>query len=147
MASIAFVFALLAGALITCQTGSNSQLKKSLTQPLPALIVNYLVGMTAVGLYTWIRRVPIPTLENATSAPWWGWVGGVFGAVYGLVAILLASQMGAATLTALVVTGQLVCAVTLDHFGWLGFDVHPASLWRIGGCALMVVGLVLIAKF
>ena len=77
MASIAFIFALLAGALITCQTGSNSQLKKSLTQPLPALIVNYLLGITAVGLYTWIRRVPIPTLEQAGSAPWWGWVGGV----------------------------------------------------------------------
>lgn len=71
----------------------------------------------------------------------------MFGAVYGLTAILLASQMGAATLTALVVTGQLVCAVTLDHFGWLGFDVHPASLWRLAGCVLMVLGLVLIAKF
>ena len=68
MASIAFIFALLAGALITCQTGSNSQLKKSLTQPLPALIVNYLLGITAVGLYTWIRRVPIPTLEREEHA-------------------------------------------------------------------------------
>jgi len=23
--------------------------------------------------------------------------------------------------------GQLICAVLLDHFGWLSFDVHPAS--------------------
>src|SRR3954451_16381530 len=103
--------------------------------------------MTAVGLYTWIRRVPIPTLEQASSAPWWGWVGGIFGAVYGLGAIILASQMGAATLTALVVTGQLICSVALDHFGWLSFDVHPVSWGRIAGCVLMVIGLSLIAKF
>jgi bacterial/archaeal transporter family-2 protein len=37
--------------------------------------------------------------------------------------------------------------VILDHFGWLSFDVHPASGARIAGCALMVIGLALIAKF
>jgi transporter family-2 protein len=144
---ISFVFAVVAGALITCQTGSNSQLKKSLGQPLPALLVNYVIGITGVALYTIARRVSIPSLEQATQAPWWGWLGGAFGAVYGLAAILLASQMGAATLTALVVTGQLVCSVVVDHFGWLSFDVHPASAGRIAGCALMVLGLVLIAKY
>jgi transporter family-2 protein len=144
---ILFAVALLAGALITCQTGSNSQLKKSLSQPLPALIVNYLLGIMAVSMYAFFRRVSIPSLGQAGSAPWWGWIGGLFGAVYGLVAILLASQMGAATLTALVVTGQLVCAVILDHFGWLGFDAHPAGIWRMLGCVFMLVGLALIAKF
>jgi bacterial/archaeal transporter family-2 protein len=63
-----------------------------------------------------------------------------------LAAILLASQMGAATLTALVVTGQLICSVILDHFGWLSSDAHPASVGRIAGCALMMIGLALIAK-
>jgi bacterial/archaeal transporter family-2 protein len=47
-------------------------------------------------------------------------------------------------LTALVVTGQLIYAVVLDHFGWLAFEVHPASVWRLLGCGLMIVGLVLI---
>src|SRR4051794_8160096 len=116
MGWIAFAFALLAGALITGQTGSNSQLKKSLGQPLPALIVNYIVGITVILAYALLRRVSVPTSGQAGETPWWGWVGGLFGAVYGLAAILLASQMGAATLTALVVTGQLVCAVVLDHF-------------------------------
>ena len=76
-----------------------------------------------------------------------GWLGGPFDAVYGLAAIVLASQLGAATLTAIVVAGHLVCSVIPDHFGWLSFDVHPASWARISGCALMVVGLILIAKF
>lgn len=144
---IGFVFALVAGALISCQTGSNTQLKKGLGEPLPALIVNYIVGLTAVAIYALVRRIPVPALEQAEAAPWWSWIGGLFGAVYGLAAILLASEMGAATLTALVVTGQLASAVLLDHFGWIGFEVHPASWPRLAGCGLMVAGLFLIAKY
>jgi transporter family-2 protein len=55
--------------------------------------------------------------------------------------------LGAATLTALIVTGQLVCSVALDHFGLVGFDQHAASLGRIAGCLLMICGFVLIARF
>jgi transporter family-2 protein len=96
---LSYVFALFAGALVTFQAGSNSQLKKSLEEPLPALIINYLVGMTAVFACTVLMRVPITKMSQASAAPWWAWIGGLFGAVYGLAAILLASQLGAATMT------------------------------------------------
>jgi transporter family-2 protein len=143
----AYILALFAGALLACQIGSNPELKKSLGQPLPALLVNYVLGIAAVAAYTFARRTQAPLIEEAARTPWWGWLGGIFGAVYGLAAIILASQMGAATLTALVVTGQLVCSVTLDHFGWLSFEVHPAGWGRITGCVLMVIGLTFIAKY
>lgn len=54
---LAWLFAFVAGTLITCQVGSNSQLKKSLGQPLPALFVNYAVGIAAVLLYTSVKQV------------------------------------------------------------------------------------------
>jgi transporter family-2 protein len=37
--------------------------------------------------------------------------------------------------------------VIADHFGWLGFDQHPAGLGRIAGCALMVIGIALVSLF
>jgi bacterial/archaeal transporter family-2 protein len=86
--------ALFAGAFITCQAGSNTQLKKSLGQPLPALIINYFVGVSAAFIYAVVSRVPLPTLAQASDTSLWGWSGGLFGAVYGLAAILLASQIG-----------------------------------------------------
>ena len=61
--------------------------------------------------------------------------------------MLLARELGAASLTALVVTGQLVCSIVLDHFGWVGFAEHAAGVGRILGCALMVAGFFLIARF
>jgi hypothetical protein len=61
--------------------------------------VNYVVGTAAVFLYTSIKRVPIPSGAKAFQTPWWEWLGGLFDAVYWLPAIVLASQLDAATLT------------------------------------------------
>jgi transporter family-2 protein len=144
---LAFGFAFVAGAFISIQAGSNTALKKVFGDPMPAIVVNYLLGLTCVLVYSLGTKVSIPTLQQATHAPWWSWLGGLFGVLYGLAAVMLGSQVGAATLMALVVTGQLVCSVILDHFGWIGFDPHPAGVWRIVGCFLMVAGLALIATF
>jgi len=141
------LFACLAGALITIQAGSNSQLKKSLGEPMPAVMINYVIGFCVVVAYSVVRHAPMASLDKAGQVPWWAWSGGMWGSVYGVAAVLLASKLGAAPLTAFVVTGQLICSVLLDHFGWVGFEVHPAGWGRIVGCALMVAGLTLIAKF
>lgn len=81
MGWLIFVFALLAGALI----------------------VNYPVGVIAIVVVTTARRVPLPSAQQISEAPWWSWMGGLCGAFYGLTAILPASRVGAATLTALFV--------------------------------------------
>jgi transporter family-2 protein len=142
-----FIFALLAGAAITVQAGANSELKQSLGDPVGALVVNYVLGLIGVVLVALFVRVPIPAAEKVASTPWWAWTGGLLGILYGLSVVLLASRMGAATLIATVVTGQLVFSVVVDHFAWIGFEAHRASGFRILGCGLMVAGLGLIAKF
>lgn len=146
MPSLASIFAFLAGALVTVQAGSNAQLKQGFGTPMPALLVNYVLGFTAVLGYALLTRVPWPAVDQATSVPWWAWLGGAAGAFYGVAAILLAHSLGAATLMALAVSGQLLASVAFDHFGWLGFEVHPAGWARMAGCLLMIGGFVLIAK-
>ena len=104
---LASISAFLAGALVTVQAGSNAQLKQGLGTPMPALLVNYVLGFTAVLGYALLTRVPWPAVGQATSIPWWAWLGGAAGAFYGVAAILLAHSLGAATLMALAVGGQL----------------------------------------
>jgi transporter family-2 protein len=82
------------------------------------------------------------------AAPWYAWVGGgLMGTIYLTGTILLAPRIGAGELVGLVVAGQLIFSVLLDHFGWIGFAQHSASLPRLAGCALMIAGVFLIAKF
>ena len=142
-----FAIALLVGALITVQTGSNARLKEAFGEALPAVIVSSLLGVIVLVAVTLTAETPWPSLPRLASAPWWGWLGGVLGAVYAVATVLLARELGAASLTAIVVTGQLVCSVVLDHFGWIGFTEHAAGMGRIIGCLLMVAGFVLIARF
>jgi len=139
--------ALLAGALVTVQTGSNARLKEAFGHALPALVVSSMIGVVLLAASILVTRAPIPSVARAAAAPWTAWLGGALGAVYAVTAVLLARELGAVTLTALIVVGQLVCSVVLDHFGLLGFELHAANAGRLLGCALLVVGLALIWKF
>jgi uncharacterized membrane protein YdcZ (DUF606 family) len=60
------------------------------------------------------------------------------------LAILLIPKLGAATFLALLVAGQMLCALAFDHFGLLGIPVQPASLIRLAGAAFLILGVVMI---
>ena len=81
------------------------------------------------------------------SAPWWLWTGGIFGANYVLVALILAPRLGAATLIGLTVTGQMISSVVLDHFGLVGYPLHPITAGRLVGSVLLLLGTTLIQRF
>lgn len=136
------------GALLTTQVGSNTMLGKTLANPYIPAVINMAVGVVLTcGLLAIVHR-PWPSHTMVREAPWWTWLaGGLLGTIYLTGNILLAPKLGAAALVGLVVTGQLIFAVLADHYGWLGFEQHSASLLRGAGCLLMVAGVTLIAKF
>ena len=127
MIALYLVAAFVAGAFVTVQTGSNARLKEALGEPVPAVIVSSALGVAVLVAYTAVARIPVPSLQAVAGAPWSAWLGGLLGAAYAMTVVLLARHLGAATLTALVVTGQLVCAVALDHFGLIGFEQHSPA--------------------
>jgi bacterial/archaeal transporter family-2 protein len=146
-----FVFALLAlgcGAILTIQVGGNALLGKSLNDPFIPTAASMVVGIALTAALLVIVHRPLPVAAVARSAPWWTWIaGGLLGTVYLTANVLLAPRLGAAALVGFVVTGQLLFAVLADQFGWLGFEQHSTSLWRYVGCALMMAGVALIARF
>lgn len=145
--ALSLLVALVAGALITLQTGSNARLKEALGHPLPAIVISSLIGIVLLVAVIVVTRTPVPSLGRTAGAPWTAWLGGLLGAAYAVTVVVLAHQLGAATLTALVVTGQLICSVLLDHFGLLGFEQHAAGVGRLVGCALLLAGTALIWRF
>jgi transporter family-2 protein len=145
------ILALLAlgcGVILTTQVGGNALLGRSLNNPYIPAAVNMVVGIVLTAALLLIVHKPWPSGAAVRAAPWWTWLaGGVLGTAYLTGNILLAPKLGAAALVGLVVTGQLLFAVLADHFGWLGFEQHHASLWRCTGCVLMMGGVALITKF
>jgi transporter family-2 protein len=144
---IAFLLlALLAGALLPVQTGINLQLRGAFGQPIVAALVSFVVGTAGLALLVAALRAPVPVAEAWDRGAWWHWIGGLLGAVYVVAAIALAPRLGAATLVAALVAGQMVASLLIDHNGWVGFAVHPVNPLRILGAALVVGGVVLVQR-
>jgi len=139
--------ALLIGALLPIQAGLNAQMRLWLPHPIVAALISFLVGSATLAIATLLLRVQWISHSKLASAPWWVWTGGIFGANYVLVALILAPRLGAATLIGLTVTGQMISSVVLDHFGLVGFPLHPVTPGRIVGAALLLVGTALIQHF
>jgi transporter family-2 protein len=70
----------------------------------------------------------------------------LFGAIFIALAIFLIPKLGAATFIVLLVTGQMLASVTIDHFGWLGLAERPIDLSRLIGIVLLIGGCVLIRR-
>ncbi len=45
---------------------------------------------------------------------------------------------------ALILAGQALASLTVDHFGWVGFEEHPITALRVAGMALLAAGVALV---
>jgi transporter family-2 protein len=72
------------------------------------------------------------------------WTGGIFGAIYIGISILLIPRLGAVTVIALLVAGQMIGSLAFDHFGLFGLPVHHVTVPRAVGAALLLTGAVLV---
>lgn len=139
---------LLAGIANAIQPGQNSTLARGLSQPLTAgLVVGIGAGLTVLGAGLATRRLAWPSMSEAAQVPWWAWLGGVLGGGVVITQVLIARQVGAGAFLGLLVTAGVVTSILLDHYGWVGFEAHPATLWRIFGGVLMIIGVVFVAAF
>ena len=140
------LLALLNGVVLPVQAGVNAQLRVGLGHPLLAAVTSFAVGTVALVACAAAARVPVPGVAGLARMPWWYWTGGLLGAAYVLAAVVLAPRLGAATLVAAVVAGQLIASLALDHFGLVGYPQHPVTPARVIGAALLLAGLWLIQR-
>ena len=141
-----YALALGAGVSVAVQQVLNGALRTALGSPAWAAFVSYLVGPVTMIVVLFALGERLPSWKAVADTPWWAWSGGVLGGVFILLMILLLPSLGAATLIALVVTGQMAIAITLDHFGAFGLASHPVSISRLAGAVLLIAGVVLIKE-
>lgn len=55
-------------------------------------------------------------------------------------------RLGATMVLTLIVVGQMVCSLLVDHFGWLGVPQHAANPVRLLGAAFLILSVVLIRQ-
>jgi transporter family-2 protein len=139
-----YLLALGAGVSVATQQVLNGSLRTALASPAWAGLISYAGGLITMIVAVIALGERVPSWKVMADVPWYAWSGGVFGAAFILLAILLLPSLGAATLFALVIAGQVLAAVTLDHFGAFGLTPHPVGAARLAGAVLLIAGVVLI---
>lgn len=140
------LLAFLTGIAISVQAGVNANLRQSLTNPVLAAAVSFGTGFVSLLVMLLASGVSVPAIETVRQVSWWKWTGGLIGAVYVTTVIVSVPKIGTANLVSLSVAGQLLAAVVLDHYGLLGFAVHPANGWRLLGMVLIMAGALLVVR-
>lgn len=145
-AGFALLLAAIAGAALPTQAGINGLLAKNWTGALWAAFISFVVGAVALFILLLVTKQSAPSISGLTKVEWWYFTGGVLGVFYVAVATFAAPVIGATQLVALVVGGQLIMSVLLDHFGLFGFSKQPLDWHKLIGLGLMIGGVLLIKK-
>jgi transporter family-2 protein len=136
------LFGVAAGAMLPLQFGINAQLAAWIGSPIRAALVSFAIGTAA--LLVVAVAAARGWSDRAGDAPWWVWIGGALGAFYVLGSIVAAPRLGAVTLVAVILAGQTLASLLVDHFGWVGFAEREITAGRIAGVALVAAGVALV---
>jgi bacterial/archaeal transporter family-2 protein len=143
---ILLLLAIGAGVLLPVQAGINAQLRSGVGSPLVAGLVSFLVGTVGLAAVVVLLRAPVTLRPAWVASPWWYWMGGLLGATFVVASIVLAPRLGAATMVAAIVAGQMIASLLLDQYGLLGFPTHPISGVRVLGAVLVIGGVILVQR-
>jgi len=138
------LFAVAAGAGVAAQAIINARLRFVLGAPVWAACAQFIVGLAVLAVVALVTQQSPPAAGSIGRAPWWMWAGGLFGATFILMSVIVTPKLGTALMMASTIVGQLGAALVIDHYGWFGASVIPISLTRLFGVALLTVGVILI---
>ncbi len=113
---------------------------------LEALAFAGLVTATLAATVLLVARQSWSGYGAAVRQPLWLWSGGVFGAMIVLAITVAVPRLGTTGTIALLITGNLAAAVTIDRLGWFGSERIGLHWYRVLGLVLLAAGAALALK-
>lgn len=147
MTKVLWIFlVVLAGALLPIQAGLNTKMGKAIESPIWASLISFAVGTLAMLSYAGVTKQGF-NLAELRNIPAHTWIAGVLGAFYVTTIVLAFPRLGPALTFGLVVAGQLLISLLLDHFNILVQVQHSINIFRVIGVLLIIAGVVIIRTF
>ncbi len=138
------LFALMGGAMIASQSAINTQLSHLLQSSVQASFISFFVGMGALMLILLIKERQVRGLKQAIGKPWWIWMGGVLGAGFVVMSVILVPWIGVGQMLVLILLGLLLGSLCIDGFGWFGVARKPIRASQWVGMSILVLGVLFI---
>jgi len=139
------LIALLAGGFIALQAPINAEAAARLGHPLTAATMSFCVGTVALIVLTALFARSDTHLAAFKSLPLYMLLGGgLLGAVYVTVNLMLAPRIGVAAIMALGIAGQLFTALLVDRLGLFALMERVLTFGRVSGALLVLVGALMV---
>ena len=137
--------ALAAGAMIALQAPINAEAAGRLGHPLSAATMSFVVGTVVLTVLMLLFARGATNFGALQTMPLYMLLGGgLLGAVYVSVNLILAPKIGVAAVMALGIAGQLATALFLDRFGLFDLIERELSIGRVSGAILVLVGALMV---
>lgn len=140
-----YLLAIASGLLNPVQSGLTGALEKALERPFLVAAISLALSLICALAGALFRGEFAGLTATAGKAPWWAWLAGFSGFTVLIARPIAAPVLGATTFTAITITAGVLASLVLDQFGWIGFEQHTATLGRVAGVVLMVVGVVMVS--
>jgi transporter family-2 protein len=144
---IYLLIALIAGIMMPTQAAVNTKMSTYVQSPVLAAFISFAVGTVALLIYLLVTGVPLSQLALAKSAPAISWIGGLLGAFFVAAVVVVVPHLGVALTFSLLIMGQMLTTIPIDHSGFLGVPVREINLPRILGVVFVIIGVILIRRF
>lgn len=85
-------------------------------------------------------------LSDIRKLPAWMYIVGMFGLILYLTVNHTIPRIGVGAAVSLIIVGQLVSSMLIDHFGWLGVETRPIDGYRLLAVGLLLAGGYLMSR-
>ena len=140
---LVILIGLIGGIAVGIQSPIAGQMGQRLGGTASSFIV-HLSGMVLSGILLVIQGGE--KIRDWQTLPWYMLGAGFFGLIlYQTISITL-PRLGSTMMIALIIIGQLLAGIVIDHFGLLGVATRHIDVYRVFGVIALLIGGYLITK-
>jgi transporter family-2 protein len=141
--ALLLVLMLLGGVGVAIQPSINGRLAQRVGT-LESSLVSFAVG--TVGMVAIVLLAGKGSLRGIGTASWWELTGGLLGAFFVTMTIIVVPRFGTTVAMAAIIASQLTTSLLLDHLGLFGLRQIPLEPRRAAGVVLLMAGALLVLR-
>lgn len=142
------IWGVLAGMLSAVQQAINGRMGLVVGSPVQATFISFTISFVIILVVTLIIdhkvHIPLPTFK---TMPRWGWFGGILGATFVLMTVILVPKIGTGLTVTTSLIGQIFGSVLVTQLGLWRSAKSPVKRLQIVGILVMLVGVLIIKGF
>lgn len=141
------ILAFLFGAIYPIQGSLNGKLLLQVGHPIITAIISFLAGLIGLLILGVANKIPWNQFLAIKNTPWYALTGGLLGAFYVATVVVILPRLGMVLTFSLIIAGQIIISIIIDHFGLLGNAVKEITLGKSIGILMLIISIIIIRKF